>query len=180
MHIQGIIMVIDEHRNISERLLKISQGQQSSELRYYSRCPLEVRILILSNKTSIFHRLRQDNGDIDKATIEYCALITAISLQHEEEQSLLNGSFISMSLEEIREVSDKQITSFSYAMTKQAKQRERVLGLWSEIRNARLKHGMSYRNIVSYLKKKHRFEVSRSLLHSMWQELEENNAKDEK
>lgn len=157
-----------------ERLLKMSQEQQNSQLRYYSRCPLEIRVSILNNKTSLFHKLRQENGDTDKATLEYCAWILAISEHHYESKK----SYTGMSLEEICEVSDRQITSFSYAMTKQAKQRERVLGLWSEIRNARLKHGMSYRNIVSYLKKKHRFEVSRSLLHSMWQELEENNAKD--
>lgn len=159
-----------------ERLLKMSQEQQNIELRYYSRCSLEIRILILGNKTSLFHKLRQENGDTDKAILEYCAWILAISGHHYES----NKSYAGMTLEEIREVSDRQITSFSYAMTKQAKQRERVLSLWSEIRNARLKHGMSYRNLVIYLKKKHRFEVSRSLLNSMWSELEENKNKEDK
>ena len=157
-----------------DRLLKQSHEQQSSELRYYSRCPLEIRMLILGNKMPIFHKLRQENGDTDKATLEYCAWILAISEHHYESKK----SYTGMSLEEIREVSDRQIASFSYAMTKQAKQRERVLGLWSEIRTAKLNHGMSYRNIVAYLKKKHRFEVSRSLLNVMWNELEENNTKD--
>jgi hypothetical protein len=86
-----------------------------------------------------------------------------------------------MSLDEIREVSDKRMDLFVHTThTIRAKQRERVLGLWAEIRIAKMKHGMSYRNIVAYLKKKHRFEVSRSLLNSMWIELEENKNKEDK
>lgn len=174
---QGISMLTDEQRNIMERLLKMSQEQQSSELRYYSRCPLEIRMLIIGNKTSIFHKLRQENGDIDKAIVEYCAWILAITEHHHES----NKSYAGMSLDEIREVSDRRMDLFvQTTQTIRAKQRERVLGLWAEIRTAKLNHGMSFRKIVSFLKKKHRFEVSRSLLHSMWLEIEKNNTKDEK
>lgn len=162
---------------IIERLLKMSQEQQNSQLRYYARCPIEIRVLILNNKTSLFHKLRQENGDTDKAILEYCAWILAITEHHHES----NKSYAGMSLDEIRDVSDRRMDLFIQStQTIRAKQRERVLGLWSEIRNAKMNRGMSYRQIVTYLKKKHRFEVSRSLLHSMWQELEENNAKDEK
>lgn len=169
-------MLINEQRNISERLLKISQSQQSSELRYYSRCSLEVRILILSNKTSIFHRLRQDNGDIDKAILEYCAWILAITEHHDES----NKSYAGMSLDEIREVADRRMDLFiQTTQTIRAKQRERILSIWADIRNAKLNHGMSYRKLVVFIKKKHRFEVSRSLLNVMWKELEENNTKED-
>lgn len=159
-----------------ERLLKMSQEQQNSQLRYYSRCPIEIRVSILNNKTSLFHKLRQENGDTDKAMLEYCAWILAISEHHHES----NKSYAGMSLDEIRDVSDRRMNLFIQStQTIRAKQRERVLGLWAEIRTAKLNHGMSYRQIVAYLKKKHRFDVSRSLLNVMWNELEENNTKDD-
>lgn len=159
-----------------ERLLKMSQEQQNSQLRYYSRCPIEIRVSILNNKTSLFHKLRQENGDTDKAMLEYCAWILAISEHHHES----NKSYAGMSLDEIRDVSDRRMNLFiQTTQTIRAKQRERVLGLWAEIRTAKLNHGMSYRQIVAYLKKKHRFDVSRSLLNVMWNELEENNTKDD-
>ncbi|MDP3266272.1 MAG: hypothetical protein Q8M39_05555 [Sulfuricurvum sp.] len=163
-----------------DRLLKLSQDQQSSELRYYSRCPPEIRISILENKTQIFHKFRQENSDVDKAIVEYCALILAISAQHTEEQSLSNKSYTGMTLEEIRAVSDKKASLFLLNSKKQAKQRERTLTLWADIRVAKLDHGMSFRKIVIFLKKKHRFEVSRSLINVMWHEIEENKLKEQK
>lgn len=173
---QEISMLMDDQQNIIERLLKMSQDQQSSQLRYYSRCPIEIRVLIIGNKTAIFHKLRQEHGDIDKAILEYCAWILAISEHHYES----NKSYAGMSLDEIREVSDRRMDLFiQTTQTIRAKQRERVLGLWAEIHTAKMNRGMSYRQIVTYLKKKHRFEVSRTLLNVMWKELEENNTKDD-
>lgn len=162
-----------------ERLLKMSQEQQSSELRYYSRCPLDIRMLIIGNKTPIFHKLRQENSDADKAILEYCAWILAITQHHSDEQLLLSGSMSGMSLEEIREISDKRIALFIQKIKNtRAIQRERILSIWADIRNAKLNHGMSYRKLVVFIKKKHRFEVSRSLLNSMWLEIEEEQSKE--
>lgn len=155
-----------------ERLIKMSHEQQKSLLRYFSRCPPEIRILILENKIPVFHKLRQENNTVDKGVLDYCSLILAISAQHDDEQSLSKKSYPGMTQEEIRQVSDKKASLFLLSTENKAKQRQKLLSYWADVRTAKLVHGMSFRKIVLFLKKKHRFEVSKSLLHAMWDDIE--------
>lgn len=165
-------MVIDEQRNISERLLKMSYDQQSSLLRYFGRCNLTMRIEVLKEKTSNYHKLRQENGDVEKSILEYCSLILAIKHQHDEEQSLRKKSFGGIEIEEIRIVSQKKADQFIRKIKKSDPKHEKLLGYWAVVRMLKLEQDFSFRQIALYLKKYHKFAVAHSTIYQMWQELE--------
>lgn len=68
----------DDMQLETERILKISFQQQSALLRHFARTDLVARIKILAEKTGQFHKLRQENGSVEKSVLEYCAFIMAI------------------------------------------------------------------------------------------------------
>lgn len=171
--------MISMYQTDIDRLLKMSLEQQTSYLRFYSRSSLEIRIEILKNKHSLFHQFRSKNNEVDKGLLEYCALIKAISDQYIDEISLSKKSFPGLTQEEIRQKSNKKASLFLLTTKNEAKQRQKVLSYWADICNAKLEHRMSFRQIVQFLKKKHRFEVSKSLIHNMWAEIEENNTRND-
>lgn len=175
MHMQGISMLIDEQRNISERLLKMSYEQQSSLLRYFGRCNLSMRIEVLKEKTSCYHKLRQENGDVEKSILEYCSLILTIQHKHYEEQSLSSKSFAGMKIEEIRRISCNKADQFIRKIKKADPKRDKLLGYWAIIRTLKLEQDFSFRQIALYLKKYHKFAVAHSTIYQMWQELEKEN-----
>lgn len=97
----------DDMQLETERILKISFQQQSALLRHFARTDLVARIKILAEKTGQFHKLRQENGSVEKSVLEYCAFIMAIQKKHDE-QSLRKKSFVGLALEEIRLLSQKK------------------------------------------------------------------------
>lgn len=168
---QGIYMTDEAHISI-ERLLKISSYQQSAYLRYFGRTDLVTRIKILTDKTEQFHKLRKDNGSVEKSVLEYCALVMTIQKNHDEEQSLRQKSFGGMEIEEIRIVSQKKADQFIRKIKKSDPKREKMLGYWAVIRTLKLEQEFSFRQIALYLKKYHKFAVAHSTIYQMWQELE--------
>jgi hypothetical protein len=50
--------------------------------------------------------------------------------------------------------------------------REKLLGYWAIVRTLKLEQSMSFRDISSYFKKYHKFEVSYSTIRELWIELE--------
>jgi len=166
---------------VIERLLKQSQEQQKSTLRYLSRCPPEISIQILANKILIFHKLRQENGDVDKGVLEYCALILSIKSHHDDELSLKSKSFAGIEIDEIRNISRKKANQFIRTIKKPDPKREKLLTYWAIVRTLKLEQNFSFRQITLYLKKYHRFEVVHSTISKLWNELEvTNNTKDVK
>lgn len=165
-------MITDEQRNISECLLKMSYEQQSSLLRYFGRCNLSMRIEILKEKTSSYHKLRQENGDVEKSILEYCSLILTIKHQYDEEQSLSKKTFAGMEIEEIQSISRKKADQFIRKIKKPDPKREKLLGYWAVVRMLKLEQDFSFRQIALYLKKYHKFAVAHSTIYQMWQELE--------
>lgn len=157
-----------------DRLLKLSLEQHKSILRYFSRCPLEISIQILANKILIFHKLRQENGDVDKGVIEYCALILSIKSHHDDELSLKNKSFAGMEIEEIRNISRKKANQFMRTIKKADPKREKLLNYWAIVRTLKLEQNFSFRQIGLYLMKYHKLSVAHSTIYQLWQELEEN------
>lgn len=166
--------MIDEKQLEIERLLKVSFQQQSALLRYFGRSDIVTRIKILAEKTELFHKLRQENSSIDKNTLEYSALITAIQKANNEEQSLRKKSFGGMELEEIRILSQKKAYAFIRKIKKPDPTREKLLGYWAIVRMLKLEQNFSFRQITLYLKKYHRVDVAYSTIHKMWKELEKN------
>lgn len=156
------------------RLLKVSVNHQSSLLRFFARGDLTLRLTILTQKTAHFHKLRQENNNIDKNTLEYCALLMAIQKANDEEQSLQKKSFRGLELEEIRVLSQKKADQFIRKIKKPDPTREKLLGYWAVVRMLKLEQNFSFRQISLYLKKYHRFNVAHSTIHRMWDELEKN------
>lgn len=171
-------MTNEAHISI-ERLLKISSHQQSTYLRYFGRTDLVARIKILTEKTGQFHKLRQDNEDVEKSVLEYCALIMAIQKKHDDEQSLQKKSFEGLAIEEIRILSQKKADAFIRKIKKPDPKREKLLGYWAIVRTLKLEKNFSFRQISLYLKRYHRADFAHSTIHKLWIELENENNKGE-
>lgn len=166
-------------QTIINRILKQSEEMQKVSLRYYTRCSHDVKVLILTNKTPIFHQLRQNNSDVDKATLEYCAMVIAIQEQQHKEKMLSNKSFEDMTLEEIEKLSDLQAMKFKSKQKKRGSKGDFLLSHWAEVRRLRLVKNFSFRDIADYFNQKYRdFEVSKSKVQSMWTELEATSNKE--
>lgn len=167
-------------QTIINRILKQSEEMQKASLRYYTRCSHDVKVLILTNKTPIFHQLRQKNSDVDKATIEYCAMVIAIQEQQHQEKMLSNKSFGDMTLEEIEKLSDLKVSKFKSKQKKRGAKGDFLLAHWAEVRRLRLVKNFSFRDIADYFNQKYRdFDVSKSKVQSMWTQLEKVHNKDE-
>lgn len=164
--------MIDKTSLNIEHLLKMSLEQQKSTLRYFSRCPPEISIQILVNKIAIFHKLRQENADVDKGVIEYCTLILSIKSHHEDELSLKDKSFAGMDIEEIRSISQKKANHFIRSIKKPDPKREKLLGYWAVVRSLKLEQNFSFRQIALYMIKYHKLSVAHSTIYQLWQELE--------
>ncbi|MDP3465027.1 MAG: hypothetical protein Q8R86_04580 [Sulfuricurvum sp.] len=166
-------------QTIINRILKQSEEMQKASLRYYTRCSHDVKVLIMTNKTPIFHQLRQKNSDVDKATIEYCAMVIAIQDQQNQEKMLSHKSFGDMTLEEIEKLSDLQASKFKSKQKKRGEKGNFLLAHWAEVRRLRLVKGFSFRDIADYLTQRYRdFEVSKSKVQSMWTQLEKEQNKE--
>lgn len=160
-------------QTVINRILKQSEEMQKASLRYYTRCSHDVKVLILTNKTPIFHQLRQNNSDVDKATIEYCAMVIAIQDQQNQEKMLSNKSFGDLTLDEIEKLSDLQVSKFKSKQKKRGSKGDFLLAHWAEVRRLKLVKGFSFRDIADYFNQKYRdFEVSKSKVQSMWMQLE--------
>lgn len=157
-----------------DRLLKMSIEQQSSYLRLFARSSIDLRISVLTDKTTRFHQIRQENSDVAKGALEYCALILAIKSAHDDEKSLHNLSFGNMGINEIQTVSRKKAEQFMRRIKKPDPKREKLLGYWAVVRTLKLEQGFSFRQIALYLKKYHRFNVAHSTIFQLWNELEIN------
>lgn len=161
------------------RILKVSEEQQKSQLRYFVRCSMEIKQQIIRNKTPIFHRLRHENSDVDKETLEYCAMVIAIQEQQHQEKMLSNKSFGDMTLEEIEKLSDLQVSKFKSKQKKRGSKGDFLLAHWAEVRRLKLAKGFSFRDIAEYFTQKYRdFEVSKSKVQSMWTQLEKESKKE--
>ncbi|MDD3594868.1 hypothetical protein [Sulfuricurvum sp.] len=161
------------------KILKISEEQQKSQLRYFTRCAVEIKLQIIRNKTPRFHKLRQEYSDIDKSILEYCAMVIAIQDQQNQEKMLSNKSFGDMTLEEIEKFSDLQASKFKSKQKKRGSKGDFLLAHWAEVRRLRLVKNFSFRDIADYFNQKYRdFEVSKSKVQSMWTELENTPTKE--
>jgi hypothetical protein len=157
---------------VIDRLLKQSQEQQKSILRYFSRCPPTICVEILQKKHTTFHALRQKHNDLDKGTLEYCALILSIKSHHDDELSLKDKSFTGMDIEEIRNISRKKANQFMRTIKKADPKREKLLGYWAVVRTLKLEQNFSFRQIGLYLMKYHKLSVAHSTIYQLWNELE--------
>jgi hypothetical protein len=162
-------------QTIINRILKQHEEMQKTSLRYFTRCPPDIRVLILSNKTPLFHKIRQEHGDADKAVLEYCAMILSIQEQQNKEKKLSRKSFSDLTPVEIDQLTDLEISKFMSKQKKRGQKGDFLLSRWAEVRRLRLTKNMSFKEIAEYFTQKYRgFNISKSKVQSMWTQLEKD------
>lgn len=165
-----------DRENLIERMVKISQDDQTKHVNYFSRCPLSMRVEIFDFHRDILHKLRNQHKDeANLSDISYCAFILAIGTTRTKEKALVAKSYGDLSLDEIRNLSSIRAVKFAKKDINPTGKHEKLMGYWAIVRTLRLDHGYSYDRVSLYLKKKHRFSVAPSTIMKKWKEIEENS-----
>lgn len=147
---------------ICESLTKMSLESQNQQLRLFSKVGSEMKLQILQLQKPLFHKLKGTHGDVDNSVLTLASLILAIaSIVKETDKVNLNA---------IKLRGKNHKTKIK---------REKLLGYWAIVRTLKIDQKMSFRDISSYFKKYHKFEVSYSTIHELWTELENNTNNEE-
>lgn len=106
-------------------------------------------------QNSLFHKLKNYNKEVSNAILTLSSLILAVDSVVKEIDSV---SFNALKLKNKN--------------PKSKIKKEKLLSYWAVVRTLKLEENMSFRDISSYLKKYHKFEVSYSLIYQKWQQIE--------
>lgn len=154
-----------------ERLIKMNEKDQAFLFRYLSRLPLEYRLEIMQRHRRLIHKLKERHSELEVETLSYGAMALAIKTFYNEEKQLSRKRFDDMSLEEIGELTIRQIKKFDQKRYAPSPKREILIGYWAEVKTLKdMKKGFRY--IAQYLLKKHRFKVGHTLIQTTWNQLE--------
>jgi len=126
-----------------EQLLKLNNEQQKTLLRFFSKVPLEDKILIMDRNRKFFYAFRENNKGIAIGLLSYCSHVLSIQAY----QNDLDG--VDQNLIHLRAKSFRKATKKEIVMNK--------LSLINELKKDKK---LSYKQIVIYLKKYHKIEVS--------------------
>jgi hypothetical protein len=133
---------------------------QNRKLRFFTKLKIEDKILIFRNQKNNFYILKDKYKNTDLVILTYCSFLISIDryLQNlsEIEQDIINQQKVSL-------------IHFS--------KRDKIISKWAVIRELKLKNNMSFRQIVKFLNKKYKLNISLSSLYNIWKELENNNQK---
>lgn len=145
-----------------ENITKQTNEAQNQHLRLFAKVELPLKLQILQLQKPIFHKLKGAHRDIDNVILTLSSLILAIDSVTKE----LN--IVNFNAMKIRGKNQKTKIK-----------REKLLGYWAIVKALKLEQNMSFRNISSYFKKYHKFEVSYSTIRELWIELENKTNKEE-
>ncbi len=140
---------------VIEIITKQTYESQNQHLRFFARVDLSMKLQILQLQKPLFHKLKSTYTDVDNAVLTLASLILAIATVAKELDDV--------NLNAIKMRGKNQKTKIK---------REKVLGYWAIVRTLKLEQSMSFRDISSYFKKYHKFEVSYSTIRELWIELE--------
>jgi len=162
-----------------EIMCKNNQKDQSLLLRFLSKCPLLISLLVMQRHRITLHMLLQKyRNEFELEEISYSALILAIKSIYIEEQKISKNNFKDMTLEEIKDISIRKASCFLERKTQRKKsKRDKLLVYWSTVKTLRTREA-SFRDISSFLKKYNKFEVSHSTIFELWKELETISVKE--
>ena len=138
-----------------EKITQQSYESQNQHLRFFAKVDLPIKLQILQLQKPFFHKLKSAYIDVDSAVLTLASLILAID-SVAKELDVVNLNAI-----KLRGKNHKTKVK-----------REKLLGYWAIIRTLKLEQNMSFRDISSYFKKYHKFEVSYSTIYELWTELE--------
>lgn len=140
---------------ITETLTKKTILQQKKLLKIFAKLNIEQQIEIINMQNSLFHKLKNYNKEVSNAILTLSSLILAVDSVVKEIDSV---SFNALKLKNKN--------------PKSKIKKEKLLSYWAVVRTLKLEENMSFRDISSYLKKYHKFEVSYSLIYQKWQQIE--------
>ena len=147
---------------VIEIITKQTYESQNQHLRFFARVDLSMKLQILQLQKPLFHKLKSTYTDVDNAVLTLASLILAIATVAKELDDV--------NLNAIKMRGKNQKTKIK---------REKVLGYWAIVRTLKLEQSMSFRDISSYFKKYHKFEVSYSTIRELWIELENKTNQEE-
>jgi len=142
---------------IIEGITKHSEEMQKQRLRLFAKVEFSIKLQILQLQKPLFHKLKSAHIDVDNAILTLSSLILAIdSVAKELDDVHLNAV-------KLRGKNHKSKIK-----------REKLIGYWAIVRTLKLEQSMSFRDISVYFAKYHKFDVSYSTIHELWNELENN------
>jgi hypothetical protein len=147
---------------IIENITKQTYELQNQHLRLFARVELPMKLQILQLQKPLFHKLKSAYSDIDNTILTLASLILAIeSIAKDTDKVNLNA---------IKLRGKNHKTKIK---------REKLLGYWAIVRTLKVDQKMSFRDISSYFKKYHKFDVSYSTIREIWIELENKTNQEE-
>lgn len=153
---------MDNEQKIIEIITKLNQISQKNMVQFFAKVDIRTKLNIIQHQKPIFHKIKSAYTDVDNAVLTLASLILAInSVVKETDKVNLNA---------VKMRGKNQKTKIK---------REKLLGYWAIVKALKLEQNMSFRNISSYFKKYHKFEVSYSTIRELWIELENKTNKEE-
>ena len=140
-----------------EIITKLNQESQNKKLRLFAKVDFEIKLKILTSQKQLFHKLKNNNSDVDNNILTLSSLILAIDSV----------------VKELDDVNFNAIKLRGKKNTNKSK-REKLLSYLAIVRTLKLERNMSFRDIAIYFGKYHRFEISYSTIYKVWNELENN------
>lgn len=141
---------MDENAKV-EQLLKLNNEQQKALLRFFSKLLLEDKILIMDRGRKFFYTFRENNKGFAIGLLSYCSHILAIQ-DYQNDIDDVDQKLINMRAKSFRKPTKKAI----------------VMNKLSLIHELKKDKELSYKQIVVYLKKYHKIEVSESTVFNIY------------
>jgi len=138
-----------------EKITKMYAEQHNQLLRFFLRVDLQTRLKIFKIQKEIFFKLKNLYEDVGNAVLTYSSFIISISI--------------------VEKKTDNNTKIFKARKFRRSSKREKILEKWAIIKSLKSDEKLSFRQIATYLKKYHRLNISYSLIHKIWSDLEEKN-----
>jgi len=139
-------------------ILKTTDEEDKQALRSFVKMPLLSRVKVFEEQKKVFHSIKaRITEDVSLSVLSYSSLVIAINKY--------NNSI---------DVVDKNILEIRSKTVRKFAKKEKLLAKWALIKELKNSQGLSFREIVKYLKKYHKLEVVHSTVYDLWKELECN------
>ena len=140
-----------------EIITKLNQESQNKKLRLFAKVDFEIKLKILTFQKQLFHKLKNNNSDVDNNILTLSSLILAIDSV-------------------VKELDDVNFNAIKLRSknNKNKIKREKLLSYWGIVITLKLEQNMSFKDIATYFGKYHRLEISYSTIYRLWNELENN------
>lgn len=137
---------------------KLPKDVQSQRLRQFAKVDISTKLKILDLQKQKFHHLKSLYREEENNVITLASLVLAIDFRMKE----MGDTDLKVS----------KLKQASYV--KRSLKKEKLLCYWGIVRDLKLNKNLSFREIASYLKRYHKFEIVHSSIYKIWSEIEIN------